>query len=88
MICAQESGCTRHKDIEGVRRTTCVRAWLEGGEESCRPNEAIIAYWYSMSMITLSDLFAWGWRGRKLESRNQKLEIGKEKKGARNRGQG
>ena len=56
------------------------RAWLEGGEESCRPNERIIAYWYSMSMITLSVLFAWGWRGRKLESRNQKLEIGKQKR--------
>src|SRR6266404_7815822 len=31
-----------------------------------------------MSMITLSVLFAWGCRGRKLESRNQKLEIGKQ----------
>ena len=34
----------------------------QGGEESCRPNEAIIAYWYRLSMIILSGLFAAGWR--------------------------
>jgi len=32
----------------------------QGGEESCRPNEAIIAYRYRMSRITLSGLFAAG----------------------------
>src|SRR5260370_37101113 len=31
-------------------------------EESRRPNEPIIAYWYSSSMIILSGLFAGGWR--------------------------
>ena len=28
------------------------RAWLEGREESCRPNEGIIAYRYSLSINT------------------------------------
>ena len=31
------------------------------GEESYRPNETIIAYWYSMLIIILSSLFAAGW---------------------------
>src|ERR1700687_2067948 len=34
----------------------------QGGEEFCRPNQAIVAYWYSLSMIILSGLFAVGWR--------------------------
>jgi hypothetical protein len=34
----------------------------QGGEESYRSKETIIAYWYSMSMINLSGLFAAGWR--------------------------
>jgi hypothetical protein len=34
----------------------------QGGEESCRPNEPIIPYWYSLSMIILSRLFGAGWR--------------------------
>jgi hypothetical protein len=35
---------------------------LAGREESCRPNETIIAYWYSLSMIILSVLFTARWR--------------------------
>ncbi len=36
-------------------------AW-QGGEESCRPRETIIAYSYNLSMVILSRLFAVGWR--------------------------
>jgi hypothetical protein len=51
-------GC---EDSGGLRRTTW-RAGMagKGGKESCRPNETIIAYWYRLSMITLSGLFAIG----------------------------
>ncbi len=52
----------------------------QGGKESCRPNETIIAYWYSMSMITLSVLFAWGWgpetRKQNAEGRKKEFEMG------------
>src|SRR2546422_1756526 len=38
-------------------------AWEERrGGESCRPNRTIIAYWYSLSIITLNGLFAGRWR--------------------------
>ena len=47
---------------EGVRRTAW-RTAIEGQAgvgESCRPNQHIIAYWYSLSMINLSGLDAAG----------------------------
>src|SRR6266403_4376926 len=57
----REGSCVGWKDSEEVRRTT-LRAGMAGRrEESCRPNEPIITYWYNMSMSTLSVLFAWGW---------------------------
>ena len=57
----RESNALGWGDSRGVRRT----AWRadmagKGGGESCRPNETIIAYWYRLSMITLSGLFAIG----------------------------
>ena len=59
--CWLESNGMGCEDSGGVRRTTW-RAGMagKGGKESCRPNETIIAYWYRLSMITLSVLFAIG----------------------------
>ena len=37
---------------------------LEGQEETCRPNVPIIAYWYNLSTVILSRLFAVGWPSR------------------------
>ncbi len=45
------------EELEGPRGG---RAWFAGTEESCRINETIIAYWYRLSMITLSGLDCFG----------------------------
>ena len=55
----RESNRLGWEDIGGVRRTT-ARGRMVRTEESCRLNETILAYWYSLSIVILSGLDAVG----------------------------